>query len=167
MLFYPLLPISLTLWPLLQSACQCHQCKNPTLSFGFLFTPRNFKGFFFWPAMHFDHQVWRWVIVPSELVRSFGAICTHCCYLLIHHVICVRDLSPHRKGNSRLKKLLGELNHKKIRRYNNSPPYVMARWLPQQIPLNFLSSHMITHRPIARVPSLPSPPPVLTGNHRN
>ena len=28
---------------------------------------------------------------------------------------------------------------KKIQRYNNSPPYVMARWPPQQIPpLNFL-----------------------------
>ena len=30
-------------------------------------------------------------------------------------------------------------SYKKIRRYNNSPPYVMARWPPQQIPpLNFL-----------------------------
>ena len=31
------------------------------------------------------------------------------------------------------------INNKKIWRYNNSPPYVMARWPPQQIlPFNFL-----------------------------
>ena len=48
------------------------------------------------------------------------------------------DLSPCRKGNSCSMKLLGGLNYEKIQRYNNSPPYVMARWLPQQIPpLNF------------------------------
>ena len=41
-----------------------------------------------------------------------------------------------REGNSRL---LGGLRYKKIRRYNNSAPYMMVRWLPQQIPpLNFL-----------------------------
>ena len=48
--------------------------------------------------------------------------------------------SPRGKGNSRL---LGGLRHWKIRSYNNSAPYMtpymMARWLPQQIPcLNFL-----------------------------
>ena len=36
--------------------------------------------------------------------------------------------------NSRLMKLFGGVSYKKIRRYNNSPPYVMARWPPQQIP---------------------------------
>ena len=53
------------------------------------------------------------------------------------------------KGNSCLTKLLEGLNCEKIRKimsYNNSPPYMMARWLPQQIPsLNFLgyNSHAI------------------------
>ena len=37
-------------------------------------------------------------------------------------------LSPPEKGNSRLTKLLGRLNYENIRRYNNSPPYVTARW---------------------------------------
>ena len=51
----------------------------------------------------------------------------------------MRDLSPSRKGNSRLTKLFDGLSYEKIQRYNNSPPYVMARWPPQQIPpLNFL-----------------------------
>ena len=35
------------------------------------------------------------------------------------------------------------LNCKKIQRYNNSPPYMTSRWLPQQIPpLNFLGSDL-------------------------
>ena len=43
-----------------------------------------------------------------------------------------------RKGNSRLTKLLGRLKGK-IQRCNNSTPYMMARWPPQQTPsLNFL-----------------------------
>ena len=46
----------------------------------------------------------------------------------------VCDFSPHGKGSSHLTKLLGGLNYKKIRRYNNSSPYVMARLQPQQIP---------------------------------
>ena len=55
---------------------------------------------------------------------------------MIHNatIICVHDLSPHGKGNSCLMKLLGGLPTKKIWRYNNSPPYVVARWPPQQIP---------------------------------
>ena len=56
--------------------------------------------------------------------------------------VCVRDLSSHSKGNSRLTKLFGRLSYEKIRRYNNSHPYVMARWPPQQIPpLNFLGKY--------------------------
>ena len=51
----------------------------------------------------------------------------------------MHDLSPSEKGNTRLMKLLGRLSYEKILRYNNSPPYVMARWPSQQIPpLNFL-----------------------------
>ena len=48
-------------------------------------------------------------------------------------------LSLRGKGKSCLMKLLGGLSYKRFRRYNNSPPYVTARWLPQLIPpLNFL-----------------------------
>ena len=47
------------------------------------------------------------------------------------------DISPYEKGNT---KLLGGLSCEKIQRYNNSPPYVIAMWPPQQIPpLNFLA----------------------------
>ena len=56
--------------------------------------------------------------------------------------ISVRDLSQRGRGNSRVTKLLGGLSYEKIRRYNNSPPYVTARWPPQQIPpLNFLAMY--------------------------
>ena len=56
----------------------------------------------------------------------------------------MRDLSPCGKGNSPLTKLFGGLSYEKIRRYNNSPPYVTARWPPQQIPpLNFLGVNLI------------------------
>ena len=59
---------------------------------------------------------------------------------------CVHDLSPCKKGNPRLKKLLGGLSYEKIRRYNNSPPYMMARWPPQQIlPLHFLGPNTCVH----------------------
>ena len=51
----------------------------------------------------------------------------------------MRDLSSRGKGNSRVMKLLGRLSYEIIRRYHNSPPYMMARWPPQQIPpLDFL-----------------------------
>ena len=46
------------------------------------------------------------------------------------------DLGPCGKGNSCL---LRGLSYENIQRYNNSPPYMTARWPPQQIPsLNFL-----------------------------
>ena len=35
------------------------------------------------------------------------------------------------KATHAITKLFGGLSYKKIRRYNNSPPYVVARWLPQ------------------------------------
>ena len=92
---------------------------------------------------HFDSHVWRWVIVPLDLARSFSVICAHYCCWVFYHMIpkCMRDLIPHEKSNTRLMKLLGGLSYEKSRRYNNSPPYVMVRWPSQQIPpppLNFL-----------------------------
>ena len=57
----------------------------------------------------------------------------------------MRDLSPCGKSNSCLTKLLGGLSYKQIRRYNKSPPYVMARWPSQQMPpLNFLGLKSVT-----------------------
>ena len=97
--------------------------------------------FTLWGGGYIARHVWRWVIVPLDLERSFGAICAHYRCRVIHRTItkCVRDLSSRGKGSSCLTKLFGGLSYKKIQRYNNSPPYVMARWLPQQIPpLNFL-----------------------------
>ena len=78
----------------------------------------------------------------SYCTFGFGAIIRHnlCTLSLLHDSpIYVRDLSPRGKGNSCLMKLFGWLSYQKIRRYNNSPPYVTARWPPQQIPpLDFL-----------------------------
>ena len=43
------------------------------------------------------------------------------------------------KATHAITTLFGGLSYEKIWRYNNSPPYVTARWPPQQIPpLNFL-----------------------------
>ena len=50
-----------------------------------------------------------------------------------HHattIVCTW-VSPHGKGDSTF---LSRLSYEKIWRYNNSSPYVTARWLPLQIP---------------------------------
>ena len=48
------------------------------------------------------------------------------------------------KVNSCLTELFGGLSYEKIWRYNNSAPYVTARWLPQQIPpLNFFGYYYL------------------------
>ena len=36
---------------------------------------------------HIERHVWRWVIVPSDLARSFGPICAHFLYRVIHCAI--------------------------------------------------------------------------------
>ena len=113
--------------------------------------PKNLKGesgLFLTPVWmirgggHIDHHVWRRVIVPSDLARSFGAICAYYCYNVIHRGITYMHAwfkSTQVEGNSCLTKLFGGLNYEKIQRYNNSPPYVTAKWPPQQTPLlNFL-----------------------------
>ena len=95
-----------------------------------------------WGGGHIGHHVWWRVIVPSDLVRLFRGdlrtLSLRCDSP--HDNLCgVRDLSPRGKGNSCQTKLLGRLSYEKIRRYNNSSPYMTARWLPQHIPpLNFL-----------------------------
>ena len=94
-----------------------------------------------WGGGHVDCHIWRWVIVPPDLARSFSAIYAHYRDHVIHctityvHAWC----KSMQKRQSRLMKLFGGLRCEKIRWYNNSPPYVTARWPPQQIPpLNFL-----------------------------
>ena len=79
---------------------------------------------------------------PSDLAQSFIAICTNYRYRLIQRTITYMHgwLSPHGKGSSRL---LGGLHYEKIHRHNNSPPYVMTRWLLQQIPP--LNSMVLVH----------------------
>ena len=36
---------------------------------------------------HIGRHVWRWVIVPSDLARTFGTICAHDRYCVIHRAI--------------------------------------------------------------------------------
>ena len=98
-----------------------------------------------WGGGHIIHHVWRRVIVPLNLAWSFGAICAHYHYRVIHCEITDMRAwfeSTQEKQLSLLTgltKSFGRLSYKKIRWYNNSLPYMTARWPPQQIPpLNFL-----------------------------
>ena len=98
----------------------------------------------------------------SYCTFGFGAIirCNlHTLPLSHDSRICIGDLSPRRKGSSHLTKLFGGLSYEKILRYNNSPPYMMARWLPQKIPpLNFLGRPS----PLSGLdPCTFPPPPIL------
>ena len=71
------------------------------------------------------------IIVPSDLARSFGAICTYYHYRLIHRAqwpFLRAWFESTRERQLTLNKIIWRLSYKKIRRYNNSPPYVMARW---------------------------------------
>ena len=65
-------------------------------------TPRNLRresGLFFtpvlilWGGRHIAGHIWRQVIVPSDVVQSFGMICVHKSYCVIHHkIMCQCDL---------------------------------------------------------------------------
>ena len=66
-----------------------------------------------WGGGHIVRHVWRWIIVPSDLARSFGAT-AHIIVTMWFTMglpICVHDLSPRGKGNSRLMKLFGGLSY--------------------------------------------------------
>ena len=78
--------------------------------------------------------IYGWVIVPSDLARSAQIIVTVWFTERQPIGLCVRDLRPRGKGNSRLTKLFGGLSYENILRYNNLSPCVTARWPPQQIP---------------------------------
>ena len=90
-----------------------------------------------WGGSHITCHIWRCVIVPSDLVLSFGAICVHYRYRVIHRTITNMLFESMLERQPALNKIIWrayKCSYKKIRRYNNSPPYVTARWLPQQIP---------------------------------
>ena len=108
---------------------------------GYFFVRRNFKGgtgSFLTPRANAMEQRPYW---PSRMEESyctfgFGAIIWRDLHILsLLHYSPRDNLYTCRKGNSRLTKLLGGLKYEKILWYNNSPPYVTARWPSQQIPL--------------------------------
>ena len=109
----------------------------------FLLQPRNLKGetgsLFdpYFKAMvrgHIGRHVWRWVILPSDLVRYFGTICVHYRYRVIQRTITYmrawfKSLAI---AGLAMKKSRGTITLP-------IPPHVTARWPSQQIPpLNFL-----------------------------
>ena len=98
--------------------------------------PRNLKGdigsLFDPGVLTLWGYVWRWVIVLPDLVQSAWIIVATC--FTVRKPKCVCDISSRKKGNTCLTKLLSGLSLEK-QRYNNSPPYVTARWPPWQIPL--------------------------------
>ena len=67
---------------------------------------------------------------------GFSAICAHYRYCVIHRAITnLRAwFESTLERQLTLNEIFGGLSDEKIRRYNNSPPYVTARWPPQQIP---------------------------------
>ena len=82
-----------------------------------------------------DRYVWRRVIFPLDLARSFGAIYAHR-YHVIHCTISYMRAwfkSTQERQLTLNKNFVAGLAMQKIRRYSKSPPYVMARWPPQQI----------------------------------
>ena len=89
----------------------------------------------YWPS----HMEDRWVIVPLDLAQSFGVICVHYHHRVIHRAIIYMraQFKSTQEGQLTLNGIL--LICEQIRRYNNSPTYVTARWAPKQIPpLNFI-----------------------------
>ena len=120
---------TLWVWSMLES-------RNLKWGIGSLFAPVLTQ----WGGGHIDRHVLRRVIVPLDLAQSVGVICACYRYCVIHRAItcmCAWFKST-RKGNSRSTKWFGRLSYKRIWRYNNSPPYETARWLPHIFPLNFL-----------------------------
>ena len=102
------------------------------------FEPRNLKGgigSLFAPCVN---AMGRRPYCSSRMVVSY---CTFGFGAVIQRDLCTLSLpcdspccnqyaSSRKKGNSRLTKLFGGLSYKKIRRYNNSPPYVHGKMAP-------------------------------------
>ena len=68
-----------------------------------------------WGGHYFDAHVWRRVIVPPDLARSFGMISAsyRCTCFTARYPKYVNDLSSHEKGNLLSTKLLGGLKLRK------------------------------------------------------
>ena len=87
-----------------------------------------------------------------DLGLSFSMICARYHYHVIHRAITNNEYACviwvyAGKVYSCVTKLFGGLSYEKIWRYNNSPPYMTARWPPQQIPpLNFLGHTRLSRR---------------------
>ena len=100
------------------------------------YPPRNLQGGIgsllkLWDGSHFDHHVWRWVIVPTDLSWSFSAICTPYRWCVFYSEITYM---------CEWFKSMRERQHT----LNKIAPYVMARWPLQQIPpLHFLDTHLL------------------------
>ena len=93
----------------------CNVCtRNWKEGIGACFDP----SYRYWGGGHSACHVWGRVIVPSDLARSLGAI------YVIHAIPTIMNAW-----------FTAGLAMKKICRYNNSPPHIMTRWLPQLISL--------------------------------
>ena len=57
-----------------------------------------------WGGSHIDRHVWRWVIVPSDLVWSFGTICTRYGHHVNHRAIIYDNLKSKRERQLSLNK---------------------------------------------------------------
>ena len=97
-----------------------------------------------WDGDQIGHRVWRQVTVPPDLAQSFCAICVHYHCRVIHRTLTYMRarFNSMRERQLTLNEIAwpaSGLSYEKIRRYNNSPPCMMVRWPPQQIPpSNFL-----------------------------
>ena len=136
-----------------ESSAKGYLCRNTNPALSILWLPKNLKGGI---GSLFDPCVNTMGQRPYSSSRMEMSYCTFGFSAIIQCNLCTLslprdsprniqyDLSYRGKGNSCLTKLFGGLSYEQIRRYSNSPPYVTARWLPQQIPpLNFLGGCII------------------------
>ena len=92
-----------------------------------------------WADGYISRHVWRWVfyILYLQIWRDLHTLSLLRDSTCNNQFACM--IGVHTRKATWLTKLFGGLSDEKIRRYNNSPPYVLARWPPQQISLlNFL-----------------------------
>ena len=80
---------------------------------------------------HFDCHIWL----------------NHSAWWILLLLVSLRvNIKVHVRKAVHAAKLLGRPSYEIFQRYNNPPPYVTARWLPQQIPsLNFLDLSSIKY----------------------
>ena len=124
-----------------------YKCENKKKHIWY--KPKEFEGgirSLFDPCVNAMGRRPYWPSRPSRLQVSyctfgfgatFGAICAHYHYRVIHCAITIMRTWSTRERQLTL--AWRAYSYEKIWRYNNSPPYVTVRWPLQQIPpLNFL-----------------------------